>query len=366
MEDLIASAETPQQAATQETLATLDRIGIDTLTVSDGTLTYRDRRSGTEQTVSAMNLTLSAPDLARGASLDGSFDLGRQEREDLAHRSAPDPTRPSSRRFRSISRCRTTSPRSRPRARRSTATRCSREPSRPMAARLPALPAASAWRCRRPRPTARSTSRRALAATSRADHARHVRRRSRRCQVRRPGGDCHRPAAAGHRPAPGGRLHRRRRLRRAGSGRPTGDGGTGGAPAEKPIDLSALDAVDANVAFTRASGAGRLGGARGSRPRRQAGRRHACQAIDQQGDGQRCARCGQPHRLRQGRHAGDLRRGEDDRPRRRRRAGAGRRDGAGHRQRQRRCHVQDERRHRLRRSPPISTPAARCRSPTAR
>ena len=33
MEDLIASAETPQQAVTQETLAALDRIGVDRLTV---------------------------------------------------------------------------------------------------------------------------------------------------------------------------------------------------------------------------------------------------------------------------------------------------------------------------------------------
>lgn len=76
MEDLIASAETPQQAVTQETLDTLDRIGIDKLTIEDGTLVYRDERSGSEHAVTAMNLTLSAPDVARGASLDGSFDWG--------------------------------------------------------------------------------------------------------------------------------------------------------------------------------------------------------------------------------------------------------------------------------------------------
>ena len=97
MEDLIASSEASQQqqqAATEEALATLDRIGIDKLTISDGTLTYRDRRSGTDETVSAMNLTLSAPDLARGASLDGSFTWGgKQETIALAVGARPDPTK---------------------------------------------------------------------------------------------------------------------------------------------------------------------------------------------------------------------------------------------------------------------------------
>jgi AsmA protein len=94
MEDLIASAETPQQAVTQETLATLDRIGVDRLTVQDGTLTYRDQRSGNQQTVSAMNLTLSAPDLARGAKLDGSFVWdGKTETISLTLGSRPDPTK---------------------------------------------------------------------------------------------------------------------------------------------------------------------------------------------------------------------------------------------------------------------------------
>ena len=97
MEDLIASAESSQQqqqAATAEALATLDRIGIDKLTISDGTLIYRDRRSGTDETVSAMNLTLSAPDLARGASLDGSFTWGgRQETIALSVGARPDPTK---------------------------------------------------------------------------------------------------------------------------------------------------------------------------------------------------------------------------------------------------------------------------------
>ena len=91
MEDLIASSEA-QQAATQETLATLDRIGIAKLTVSDGTLVYRDQRSGTEQTVSAMNLTLAAPDLKRGASLDGSFTWdGKKETIALKLGARPDP-----------------------------------------------------------------------------------------------------------------------------------------------------------------------------------------------------------------------------------------------------------------------------------
>ncbi len=97
MEDLITSSEASQQqqqAATEEMLATLDRIGIDKLTISDGTLVYRDRRSGTEQTLSAMNLTLSAPDLASGASLDGSFAWdGRQEKIALTVGARPDPAR---------------------------------------------------------------------------------------------------------------------------------------------------------------------------------------------------------------------------------------------------------------------------------
>ena len=95
MEDLIASADATQkqqQAATEEMLATLDRIGIAKLTISDGTLTYRDQRSGTDETVSAMNLTLSAPDLARGASLDGSFDWGgKKETVALKLGARPDP-----------------------------------------------------------------------------------------------------------------------------------------------------------------------------------------------------------------------------------------------------------------------------------
>ncbi len=97
MEDLIATAEGAQQAeqaASEEMLATLDRIGIDSLTISDGTLTYRDRRSGSEQTVSAMNLTLAAPDLARGASLDGSLIWGgKKETIALKVGARPDPAK---------------------------------------------------------------------------------------------------------------------------------------------------------------------------------------------------------------------------------------------------------------------------------
>ncbi len=94
MEDLIASSETAPQAATQETLETLGRIGIDKLTVSDGTLTYRDQRSGRTETVSAMNLTLSAPDLARGAALKGSFTWGgKQEKIALDVGARPDPSK---------------------------------------------------------------------------------------------------------------------------------------------------------------------------------------------------------------------------------------------------------------------------------
>ncbi len=93
MEDLIASSEA-QQAATQEALATLDRIGIAKLTISDGTLVYRDRRSGTDETITALNLTLAAPNLTRGASLDGSFTWdGRQETIALKLGARPDPTK---------------------------------------------------------------------------------------------------------------------------------------------------------------------------------------------------------------------------------------------------------------------------------
>ncbi len=93
MEDLIASSEA-QQAATQETLATLDRIGIGKLTISDGTFTYRDLRSGSVERVTAMNLTLAAPDLKRGASLDGSFTWGgKQEKIALKLGAHPDPTK---------------------------------------------------------------------------------------------------------------------------------------------------------------------------------------------------------------------------------------------------------------------------------
>ncbi len=93
MEDLIATSEA-QQAATQEALAAIDRIGISRLTISDGTFTYRDQRSGTDQTVAAVNLTLAAPDLARGASLDGSFTWdGKQEKIALKLGARPDPSK---------------------------------------------------------------------------------------------------------------------------------------------------------------------------------------------------------------------------------------------------------------------------------
>ncbi len=97
MEDLIISSEASQQqqqAATAEMLATIDRIGISKLTISDGTLAYRDQRSGTAETVTAMNLTLAAPNLAYGASLDGSFAWGgKTEKIALKVGARPDPTR---------------------------------------------------------------------------------------------------------------------------------------------------------------------------------------------------------------------------------------------------------------------------------
>lgn len=94
MEDLITSSETPQTAVSEETLATLDRIGISKLTIADGTLTYRDRRSGRDETITAVNLTLAAPDLRRGASLDGSFEWGgKKETVALTVGARPDPAK---------------------------------------------------------------------------------------------------------------------------------------------------------------------------------------------------------------------------------------------------------------------------------
>ena len=296
MEDLIASAESSQQqqqAATAEVLATLDRIGIDKLTISDGTLIYRDRRSGTDETVTAMNLTLSAPDLARGASLDGSFTWGgRQETIALSVGARPDPTKLAalpvdlkvSDDLATI-------------AAKGTAldgdtlfkgtVAANGGSLASLAGRFGvALPAAPAY--------GKFDASASLAATAKRttldkfDATLGDAKFAGQAVITTDG------ARAGHRPQAHRRVDRRRRLRRAGIGRLRWGWRQrrSGGEADRPLGARRRQR---QCRLHGASGEDRLGGAQGSRRRRQTGQRHACR-DDQQGDRQRRARRGQHHR----------------------------------------------------------------------
>ena len=97
---------------------------------------------------------------------------------------------------------------------------------------------------------------------------------------------------------------------------------------ETPIDLSALGAVDANVAFTAQAvqvGSVALKGSLGLDAKLVDGTHQATISKVTVND----ARFGQSDHLHEGQHARDLRRGEDERARPRRCSGAGRRVGAG-------------------------------------
>ncbi|WP_417687517.1 AsmA family protein [Roseibium sp.] len=70
------AADTQPQSETQTASASrsvLDRLRIDRVDIADGKLTYHDRRSDQRYDVSALNLTLEAPDLTGDVTLDSTF-----------------------------------------------------------------------------------------------------------------------------------------------------------------------------------------------------------------------------------------------------------------------------------------------------
>jgi len=72
IEDLIAS-EPEAAEATAEVVTGLDKLSIGRVTIVDGTFTYRDRGSGTEETVDAVNLVMDMPRITGPGSVEGTF-----------------------------------------------------------------------------------------------------------------------------------------------------------------------------------------------------------------------------------------------------------------------------------------------------
>jgi len=72
IEDLIAT-EPAAPEATAEVITGLDKLSIGRVTIVDGTLVYRDRQSGTEEVVEAVNLTMDMPRITGPGSVDGTF-----------------------------------------------------------------------------------------------------------------------------------------------------------------------------------------------------------------------------------------------------------------------------------------------------
>ena len=70
--DLIAS-EPAVPEATAEVITGLDRLSIDRVTIVDGSFVYRDRRSGTEEAIDGVNLTLDMPQITGPGSVAGTF-----------------------------------------------------------------------------------------------------------------------------------------------------------------------------------------------------------------------------------------------------------------------------------------------------
>ena len=72
IEDLIATE--PEVAdTTAEVITGLDRLSIGRVTIVDGTFVYRDRQSGTEESIDGVNLTMSMPRITGPGSVNGSF-----------------------------------------------------------------------------------------------------------------------------------------------------------------------------------------------------------------------------------------------------------------------------------------------------
>ncbi|MEP0324347.1 AsmA family protein [Bauldia litoralis] len=75
IEDLIAAEPVPSagDGAASDALAALDNLTIGRVTIVDGTLTYRDLASGTEETLQALNLDIRMPNMVGAGTVEGDF-----------------------------------------------------------------------------------------------------------------------------------------------------------------------------------------------------------------------------------------------------------------------------------------------------
>lgn len=91
IEDLIA---TPQDNASTEAIATLDRLSIGRVRIADGTLIWRDRSSGSEERIESLNLDIQVPKLDEAGTIEGSFTrFGVSQSFELEIGERPDPKR---------------------------------------------------------------------------------------------------------------------------------------------------------------------------------------------------------------------------------------------------------------------------------
>ena len=91
IEDLIA---TPQESASAETIAILDRLSIGQVTISDGTLVWRDQPSGGEERIESLSLDIQVPKLDEAGTVEGSFTrFGTSQSFALEIGERPDPSR---------------------------------------------------------------------------------------------------------------------------------------------------------------------------------------------------------------------------------------------------------------------------------
>jgi AsmA protein len=80
IEDLLAAEPTVPEA-TAEVVTGLDKLSINRVTIVDGSFVYRDRASGIEEVVEAVNLTLDMPRITGPGTVEGSFRyLGMEEK----------------------------------------------------------------------------------------------------------------------------------------------------------------------------------------------------------------------------------------------------------------------------------------------
>lgn len=91
IEDIIAS---PQDDPSTDAIAMLDRLSIGKIAITDGTLIWRDRASGSEERIDSLTLDIRVPKLDDAGTIEGSFTrFGVAQSFELAIGERPDPTR---------------------------------------------------------------------------------------------------------------------------------------------------------------------------------------------------------------------------------------------------------------------------------